>query len=48
MPVDRPKMVGWYEPLQLLRTARQVVIPTIFGQYSDHRLMTIILVQRAQ
>ena len=39
MPVDRPKMVGWYDPLQLLRTARQVVISTIFGQYSDHRLM---------
>ncbi len=39
MPIERPKMVGWYDPLQLIRTARQVVISTIFGQHSDHRLM---------
>ncbi len=32
-------MVGWYDPLQLLRTSQQVVISTIFGQYADHRLM---------
>jgi hypothetical protein len=30
-------MVGWYAPRQLLRTAVQVVISTIFAQHSDQR-----------
>jgi hypothetical protein len=36
--VERPK-VGWYDPLQLLRTALMVVTSTIFGRNADHRLI---------
>lgn len=32
-------MVGWYDPPQLLRTAGQVVISTIFGNHADYRLI---------
>lgn len=35
----RAKMVGWYDPGQLVQTAQQVLISTIFGRHSDHRLM---------
>lgn len=36
---DRRKMVGWYDPGQLLRTASEVVISTIFGRNADQRLI---------
>jgi hypothetical protein len=32
-------MVGWYDPPQLLRTAGQVVVSTIFGRHADYRLI---------
>jgi len=32
-------MVGWYDPRQLLRTAGQVVVSTIFGRNADYRLI---------
>lgn len=33
------KMVGWYNPIQLLRTASEVLISTIFGKHADRRLI---------
>lgn len=36
---ERQKMVGWYDPGQLLQTAGEVVISTIFGRHSDHRII---------
>src|SRR5882724_6754888 len=38
------RMVGWYDPLQLLKTAQQVAVSSIFGQYSDHRLVEVLAV----
>ena len=35
----RHKMVGWYDPPQLLRTAGQVVLSLIVGQHADYRLI---------
>ena len=32
-------MVGWYDPRQLVQTAVQVAISTIFGRHSDRRLV---------
>jgi hypothetical protein len=32
-----PKMVGWYDPLELMRTAIMVVLSSIFGQMADRR-----------
>ena len=32
-------MVGWYDPGQLLQTAGQVVVSTIFGKNSDQRMI---------
>jgi hypothetical protein len=34
-----PKMVGWYDPRQLIRTGIDVAISTIFGRNSDFRLL---------
>jgi hypothetical protein len=36
---DKQKMVGWYDPGQLLRTAGEVVISTVFGRNADQRLI---------
>ena len=33
-----PKMVGWYDPGQLLQTGKQVVVSTIIGRHADRRL----------
>jgi hypothetical protein len=35
-------MVRWYDPLQLLHTARQVFISTLFTEFSDQRLIQAI------
>ena len=35
----RAKMVGWYDPGQLIRTGIDVAISTIFGRNSDFRLI---------
>jgi hypothetical protein len=32
-------MVRWYDPGQLIKTAQQVAISTVFGRYSDPRLV---------
>jgi hypothetical protein len=39
---ERLPMVQWYDPLQLLKTAQQVIISTIFGAYSDQRLVEVV------
>ena len=33
------KMVGWYDPRQLMRTGIDVAVSTIFGRNSDFRLL---------
>jgi hypothetical protein len=38
-PVQRLPMTGWYDPGQLLQTAADVLISTIFGRHADHRLL---------
>lgn len=35
--VERHRMVGWYDPGQLLRTGFEVIVSTIFGRHSDNR-----------
>jgi hypothetical protein len=35
----RLPMVGWYEPLQLIRTGMDVAVSTLFGRHSDYRLI---------
>ena len=37
--IKKHRMVGWYDPPQLLRTAGQVVTSTIFGRHADYRLI---------
>src|SRR5713101_6795438 len=39
MPPVRTKMVGWYDPGQLVRTALKVLASTIFGEHSDYRIL---------
>jgi Calcineurin-like phosphoesterase len=38
-PVLQCPMVGWYQPIQLVRTGSAVLIATIFGRHADHRLI---------
>lgn len=38
-PNIRSKMTEWYNPKQLIKTAIKVVLSTVFGQYSDSRLL---------
>jgi hypothetical protein len=33
----REKMVGWYDPLQLVKTGIRVAISTVFGEFADRR-----------
>src|SRR5262245_51262979 len=47
-PKRRPRMVGWYDPAQLLGTAQQVLVSTLFGRHSDHRLMEALQPQSSQ
>lgn len=35
----RHRMVDWYNPVQLARTAGEVAISTLFGRHSDYRLI---------
>jgi hypothetical protein len=37
-PIQR-KMVGWYDPFQLLRTAKEVVVSSLLGVRADYRLL---------
>ena len=41
-PGPRLPMTGWYDPGQLLQTAADVLISTIFGRHADHRLLEAI------
>lgn len=45
MPLQLP-MVGWYAPRQLMRTAVQVIISTIFARHSDQRRVQAAASQR--
>jgi hypothetical protein len=38
-PKSRPRMVEWYNPKQLIVTGIKTVLSTVFGRYSDFRLM---------
>lgn len=38
-PIKKAKMVGWYDPRQLIRTAFEVFISTIFGRHADRRII---------
>ena len=35
--VQRPKMVGWYDPPRLIATGIRVAISTVFGEFVDGR-----------
>jgi Calcineurin-like phosphoesterase len=35
--VPNTKMIGWYDPLQLMRTAGEVIISTLFARHVDDR-----------
>lgn len=37
--IKRQRMIGWYDPRQLLQTAFKVLVSTIFAQHSDHRII---------
>ena len=43
MPQKRQPMVRWYDPLQLLQTAGAVVVSSLFGRHSDHRLIEALM-----
>src|ERR1051325_9037056 len=36
------RMVGWYNPAQLLRTGSEVIVSTLFGKHSDSRLLDAV------
>jgi hypothetical protein len=38
-PAKAKTSVCWFAPLQLLRTAQQVAIATVFGQNADARVI---------
>ncbi len=39
MPREFCPMVSWYDPLELMRSARDVFISTVLGRHSDRRLL---------
>lgn len=41
------RMVGWYDPKQLTRTAVDVVVSTLFGRHADYRLMEALVTSAA-
>lgn len=45
---DQAPMVGWYEPVQLARTAVSVATSTIFGRHSDHRLVEALAAEPSE
>lgn len=38
-PIKKAKMVGWYDPIQLVRTGFEVFISTVFGKHADRRVL---------
>lgn len=43
--IKQAKMVGWYNPTQLLQTAKQVVISSILGRHMDRRLIESLTIK---
>jgi hypothetical protein len=41
-------MVGWYDPKQLLRSAQEVAVSTLFGRHSDYRLIESLALSTMQ
>ncbi len=39
MPREFCPMVSWYDPAELMRSARDVFVSTLLGRHSDHRLL---------
>ena len=39
LKIKRWPMVGWYDPLQLVKTGIEITVSTIFGRHSDQRLV---------
>ena len=49
MKRDKPmKMVGWYDPWQLIQTAQHVVVSTIFGENADFRVIEALSAPEAE
>jgi hypothetical protein len=46
--LKRQKMVGWYDPGQLLKTANEVVVSTILGKHADRRLTQALSPEKMQ
>ncbi|MGH9767232.1 MAG: metallophosphoesterase family protein [Blastocatellia bacterium] len=44
----KKRMVGWYNPIQLLKTGRDVFISTIFGRHFDRRLVEALTADEAE
>ena len=44
----REKMVGWYDPGQLMKTANEVVVSTILGKHADQRLVQALNPEKIQ
>lgn len=42
----RHGMVGWYDPLQLLRTGLDVAVASIFGRHADHRAIEALVARK--
>jgi hypothetical protein len=45
---NREKMVGWYDPRQLAKTANEVVVSTILGKHADRRLVQALNPEKIQ
>src|SRR5262249_12140743 len=43
----KKQMVGWYNPVQLVRTGRDVFISTVFGEHADRRLVEALTAEKA-
>ena len=46
--VEQAPMVGWYDPMQLLRTGRDVAASILFGRRADYRLMEAVASPKIQ
>ncbi|ATO51715.1 hypothetical protein O0555_01855 [Brevibacillus laterosporus] len=42
-PTARPGMVNWYNPKQLIVTGIKTLLSTLFGLYSDFRLIERVI-----
>ena len=46
--MKRAKMVGWYDPRQLVQTGAKVVVSTLFGENADFRLLEAVAASQAE